>query len=60
MHSASFLLRDVRNMKKTEKISQSMTSKDIGSIKDLKKARSSEQLINLNKFIEVIDVLRLE
>jgi hypothetical protein len=51
MHSPSFLLRDVRNMKKNQMISQSMTSKDIGSIKDLKKARSSEQLINLNKFI---------
>ncbi len=57
MHNPSFLLRDVRNMKKNQMINQPATSKDIGSIKDLKKARSSEQLINLNKFMEVKDLI---
>lgn len=53
MHSPSVLLRDMRNMKKNNTLLLSMTSKDIGSTKDLKKARSSEQLINLKGFLDV-------
>jgi hypothetical protein len=30
-----------------------MTSKDLGSAQDVKKARSSEQLINLKGFVDV-------
>lgn len=53
MHSPSVLLRDVRNIRKNNTLLLSMTSKDIGSTKDLKKARSSEQLINLKGFLDV-------
>ena len=51
--NAGALLRDIRNMKKHNTITFSMTSKDIpGSNKDIKKARSSEQ-INLKGLVEV-------
>lgn len=53
MHNPGVLLRDIRNMKKHNTLTLSMTAKDIGSSKDLKKARSSEQLINLKGFLDV-------
>lgn len=43
------LLRDIRNIKKNQ---VSMTTKNITSSKDIKKARSSEQ-INFHKFMDV-------
>ena len=47
------LLRDIRNIKKNNTITFSTTSKELPiSGKDLKKARSSEQLI-LNGFLNV-------
>ena len=54
MHSPSVLLRDVRNIRKNNTLLLSMTSKDLGSAKDLKKARSTEQLINLKGFLDVV------
>lgn len=54
MHSPGVLLRDIRNMKKNSTLNIPMTSKDITSVKDLKKARSSEQLINLKGFLDVL------
>lgn len=54
MNNPNVLLRDIRNIKKNNTITFSMTSKEItGSVKDLKKARSSEQLVNLKGFLEV-------
>lgn len=53
MHNPGVLLRDIRNIKKNSTLTLSMTSKDIGSAKELKKARSSEQLINLKGFLDV-------
>lgn len=41
MHNPSVLFRDVRNLKRNNTLLHTMTSKDIGSAKDLKKARSS-------------------
>lgn len=35
------ILKDIRNMRKNNTITLSMTSKDVHSAKDLKKARSS-------------------
>lgn len=46
------LLRDIRNMKKNNTITLSMTSKDLMSSKDINKAKSSEQ-INLHKLSDV-------
>jgi hypothetical protein len=53
MHSPSVLLRDIRNIKKNGTLNLPMTSKDLGSAQDVKKARSSEQLINLKGFVDV-------
>jgi hypothetical protein len=53
MHSPTVLLRDIRNIKKSGTLTLPMTSKDLGSTKDVKKARSSEQLINLKGFLDV-------
>jgi hypothetical protein len=42
MQAPNFLLRDIRNQRRHgTTINQSITTKDIGSLKDLKKARSS-------------------
>ena len=47
------LLRDIRNMKKNNTITFTATSKELpGSGKDIKKTRSSEQLI-LKGFLDV-------
>ena len=54
MHSPGVQLRDIRNIKKNSTLNIAMTSKDISSVKDLKKARSSEQLINLKGFLDVL------
>ena len=52
--SQNFLLRDIRNMKKNSTIVLSTTSKEIPvSVKDIKKARSSEQLSNIRGFLDV-------
>ena len=51
------LLRDIRNMKKNSTITLSMTTKDIGSSKDIVKTRSSEQ-INLHKLNDVTSTFR--
>jgi hypothetical protein len=53
MHSPSVLLRDIRNIKKNGTLNLPMTSKDLGSAQDVKKARSSEQLISLKGFVDV-------
>jgi hypothetical protein len=60
MHNPGVLLRDIRNIKKNSTLTLSMTSKDIGSAKELKKARSSEQLINLKGFLDVNIYTNLE
>lgn len=53
MHHPGVLLRDIRNIKKNSTLNIAMTSKDITSVKDLKKVRSSEQIINLKGFLDV-------
>lgn len=47
------LLKNLRTVKKNTGAGFSITSKELPSSKDLKQARSSEQLI-LNRFLDVL------
>ena len=50
-HSGAFL-RDIRKIKKNSTVTLAMTTKDLTSLKDLGKTRSSDK-INLNKLLDV-------
>ena len=47
------LLRDIRNIKRNNTVTLSMTAKEIHTSKNIKQTRSSEQ-INLKGFMEVV------
>ena len=50
-HSGAFL-RDIRKIKKNSTVTLAMTTKDLTSLKDLGKTRSSDK-INMNKLLDV-------
>lgn len=50
--SSGAFFKDIRKIKKNNTVTLSMTSKNINSVKDIGKVRSSEK-INTNKHLEV-------